>query len=163
MKLNTVLFLLLAAAFSSGALAQTKMSGTLQCKPATTPAPVAIGDQPNHAYAIATDSCTWLRPFTIAGLTAKNASDTAVAEISGNESLENGYHVGVMSNGDKYAVKFSGKSMMKDGNPGGGQGTWSFTDGAGKLKGLKGKGTYKSMPGADGSTTTEVSGEYSLP
>jgi hypothetical protein len=163
MKLTISLFLILASTFSIGALAQGKMSGTLQCAPAATPAPVEIGDHPNHAYVIATLKCTWTKPFEIAGLTSKDGSDTAVVEISGNLSTENGYHMGTMSNGDKYAVKFSGKSMSKDGKPGGGQGTWSFTQGSGKLKGLKGKGTYNGTPNADGSTTTEVTGEYSLP
>jgi hypothetical protein len=163
MKVTTAVFLVLATTFSIGALAQSKLSGTLQCNLAATPTPVAIGDQPNHAYIVATAKCTWTKPFEMAGLTSRDGSQTAVVEISGNESTANGYHVGVMSNGDKYTVKFSGKSTMKDGKPGGGQGTWSFTDGSGKLKGLKGKGVNKSTPNADGSTTTEVTGEYSLP
>jgi hypothetical protein len=163
MRIRTALFLVFACTFSIGALAQSKMSGTLQCKPAATPAPVEIGDHPNHAYVIATQTCTWSKPFEMAGLTSKDGKDTAVAEINGTDSIENGYHMGAMSNGDKYAVKFTGKSMTKDGKMSGGQGTWSFTEGTGKLKGLKGKGTYKGTPNADGSTTTEVTGEYSLP
>jgi len=42
-------------------------------------------------------------------------------------------------------------------------GTWSFTGGTGKLKGLKGKGTYKGTGNADGSMTYEVEGDYELP
>ena len=42
-------------------------------------------------------------------------------------------------------------------------GTWTFTGGTGKLKGIKGKGTYKDKGAADGSGTIEVEGEYELP
>ena len=41
-------------------------------------------------------------------------------------------------------------------------GTWSFTDGTGKLKGIQGKGTFKGSPNADGTMTYQVDGEYSL-
>jgi hypothetical protein len=162
MKIEPALWLVLTATFPIGALAGSNVSGTMQCRPAV-PTPVAIGDQPNHAYAIATQKCTWTKPFRIVGLTSKDGNDTAVIEIIGNESIENGYHMGAMSNGDKYSVKFSGKSSSKDGKPGAAHGTWSFTDGTGKLKGLKGKGSYTGTPNADGSMTTNVTGEYSLP
>jgi hypothetical protein len=52
---------------------------------------------------------------------------------------------------------------LKDGKPVSGEGTWSFTSGTGKLKGIKGKGTYKGTANADGSMTYQVDGEYSLP
>jgi hypothetical protein len=35
--------------------------------------------------------------------------------------------------------------------------------GTGKLKGIKGKGTYKAKMASDGSATGEVEGEYELP
>ena len=38
-----------------------------------------------------------------------------------------------------------------------------FSSGTGKLKGLKGQGTYKGKGNADGSITYEVEGEYTLP
>jgi hypothetical protein len=40
---------------------------------------------------------------------------------------------------------------------------WTFTTGTGKFKSIKGKGTYKGTPNADGTVTYEVTGEYSLP
>jgi hypothetical protein len=43
------------------------------------------------------------------------------------------------------------------------EGTWSFVGGTGKLKGLKGKGTYKGKYAADGTSTYEIEGEYELP
>jgi len=68
-----------------------------------------------------------------------------------------------MSNGDKIFVRFSGTdTTTKDGKTGS-AGTWSYTGGTGKLKGITGKGTYKGTSNADGSATTEVEGEYELP
>jgi hypothetical protein len=43
------------------------------------------------------------------------------------------------------------------------EGTWSFAGGTGKLKGIKGKGTYKGKGAPDGSATYEVEGEYEMP
>jgi hypothetical protein len=42
-------------------------------------------------------------------------------------------------------------------------GTWSFDGGTGKLKGLTGKGTYKTTTNADGTGSAEIEGEYKLP
>jgi len=50
---------------------------------------------------------------------------------------------------------------MKDGNLESGKGTWGFTGGSGKLKGIKGKGTYTCAPSGDGSSCN-VEGEYQL-
>ena len=63
--------------------------------------------------------------------------------MTGNEASDHGYYVGTMSNGDKFTVKFAGTGHSKDGKPVSGEGNWSFVDGTGKLKGLKGSGTYK--------------------
>jgi hypothetical protein len=52
--------------------------------------------------------------------------------------------------------------MSKEGNLTG-DGTWSFTGGTGKLKGLKGKGTYKDSGTPDGKLEAQLEGDYSLP
>jgi len=162
MNIKTVLISLFAVAFATGVLAQNKISGTQQCK-ATPPTPVAIGDRPNHALAIVTAQCTWSKPIEMAGLQAKDGVDTVATEISGDVASDRGYYVGTVSNGDKFTVKFSGTSRSKDGKPVSSEGTWHFTDGAGKLKGLKGKGTFKGTPNADGTMSYQIEGEYSLP
>ena len=53
--------------------------------------------------------------------------------------------------------------MLKGGTIKSADGTWSFTGGTGKLKGIKGKGTYKGTGAPDGTVTYEVEGEYELP
>ena len=42
------------------------------------------------------------------------------------------------------------------------EGAWSFRGGTGKLKGIKGKGTYNGNGAPEGSATYDV-GEYELP
>ena len=82
---------------------------------------------------------------------------------SGDTSSANGYHVATTTTGDTATARFQGKGMLKDGKNVTDGGTWSFTSGTGKLKGLKGKGTYKGTANADGSATYQVNGVYSLP
>ena len=67
-----------------------------------------------------------------------------------------------LADGDKAFVQFQGTTTLKDKAPITGQGTWSFTGGTGKLKGLKGKGTYKGKWNPDGTSTFEIEGEYQL-
>lgn len=144
------------------AAAQTKISGTIQCKPGPV-TPVAIGDKPNHAYAIVKSSCTWIKPMEIAGGETKTGEDTATTEMNGDSSRDQGYHQDTMANGDNFTVRFQGTGKSKDGKPVSSSGTWSFVDGTGKVKGIKGKGTYKGTGNPDGTSTVHVEGEYSVP
>ena len=162
MKTKIVLISLFTIIFATGALAQNKISGTQQCK-AAAPNPVAIGDKPNHSFAVVTAQCTWPKPVEMAGLQAKEGADTIATEMNGNTAFDRGYYVGTVSNGDKFTVKFTGTSRSKDGKPVSSDGTWKFTDGQGKLKGLTGKGTYKGTPNADGTMSYQIEGEYTLP
>jgi hypothetical protein len=68
-----------------------------------------------------------------------------------------------MANGDKVYSRGEGSISLKDGAPQTEEGKWTFAGGAGKFKGLKGKGTYKCQFAADGTGTCEVEGEYELP
>ena len=162
MRIKSVLVFLFAVALASTALAGTKISGSSQCK-ADPPAPVAIPDQPNHAFAIVKAQCTWPAPMTMASVQTKSGEETIQSEMTGNEASDHGYYVGTMSNGDKFTVKFAGTGHSKDGKPVSGEGNWSFVDGTGKLKGLKGSGTYKATANPDGTTTAKIDGEYLVP
>jgi hypothetical protein len=50
----------------------------------------------------------------------------------------------------------------KDGATQTDSGKWSYTAGSGKLKGIKGGGTYKGKGNPDGSVTYEIDGQYHL-
>ena len=152
---------LFAFGVAASASAQTKISGTVQCKsePVT---PVEIGDKPGHAFAIIKNACTWTTPMEIAGAHTKTGDDVIAVEMNGSSSSDHGYHLDVMDDGDKFTVRFSGSGKSKDGKPVGSAGTWSFVSGTGKVKGIQGKGTYKGTANADGTTTVQIAGEYSI-
>lgn len=163
MKTRFVSMFLFGVSMAVGLSAQTKASGTATCKPdpASQP-PVALTDKPNHAFAVGQDQCAWTG-FAVAGMQYKDGTSTSLNEITGDTSSFNGYHVATMTNGDTTVSRFQGSGKLKDGKPVSGEGTWSFTSGTGKLKGIKGKGTFKGMANADGSMTYQVNGEYQLP
>lgn len=162
MRLRFALVSLATFTLAATLSAQTKVSGTIQCKPGPV-TPVAIGDKAGHMYAIVQAECTWIKPLEIAGVQTKSGTDTVVSEMSGNASNDRGYHVDTMANGDKFSARFQGTGTSKDGKPVGSAGTWSFVEGSGKVKGIKGKGTYKGTGNADGTMTNEIEGEYSIP
>jgi hypothetical protein len=84
---------------------------------------------------------------------------TETMDINGNTMRVRGVHVGTMANGDKNFSWYQGTSDAKDGSLQTAKGTWGFTGGTGKFKGLKGKGTYSCAPSGDG-VACEVEGEY---
>jgi hypothetical protein len=160
-RFGSLLFLGLLVAVSLSAATMT--SGTATCKmdPAA-PAPVALTDMPNHAFAVGKAHCTWTG-FSVAGQAYKDGVSTSLNEISGDTSTATGYHVATTSTGDSATAKFQGSGKLKDGKNVSDGGTWTFTSGTGKLKGIKGKGTYRGTANPDGTMTYKVTGEYSLP
>jgi hypothetical protein len=159
-RFGSLLFLgLLVAVHLSAATA----SGTAKCTPdPAAPAPIPVSDQPNHALAIGKAQCAWTG-FTVAGQAYKDGVSTSMSEILGDASASNGYHVATTTTGDTATAKFQGKGTLKDGKNVADGGTWTFTGGTGKLKGITGQGTYKGTPNADGTMTYQVDGEYTLP
>ncbi len=138
MKTRFASIFLLGGLVAVGLSAQTKTSGTCTCKgePAT---PVALTDKPNHSFAVSKAQCTWTK-FEVAGLQPKDGISTDLDEISGDTTSVRGYHVATMTNGDTWVAKYQGSGKSKDGKPVSGSGTWTFSSGTGKLKGIKGKG-----------------------
>jgi hypothetical protein len=143
--------------------AATKTSGTATCKqdPAS-PSPVAVSDNPNHSFVVGKAECTWTG-FPVAGQPYKDGVSVSLGEISGDTNSYHGYHVATTTTGDRTVAKFQGSGKLKDGKPVGESGTWTFTSGTGKLKGITGKGTYTGTSNADGSMSYKVEGEYTLP
>jgi hypothetical protein len=163
MRFKTILACLTALALAAVATAQTKISGTLQCPKADPQHAIEVGDKPNHFLGISKVTCTWTTPMEIAGAKTKEGFSVSSDETTGNKSSGHGIHVSTMDNGDKFHVRFQGSAAVKDGVPQSAEGKWSFVSGTGKLKGIKGGGTYKGKAGADGSMTYEPEGEYQLP
>ena len=158
-----VIFAFLAMLALGGAgFGQTKVAGTVQCGKPDEQHTLDVGDRPNHSLMIAKSKCTWTLPMEIAGTKTKEDTGTGFDEVSGNKSRGHGYVVGTLTNGDKMYVRTQGSATLKDGAPESAEGTWGFVGGTGKLKGVKGKGTYKGKGATDGSITYEVEGEYTI-
>jgi len=141
---------------------QTKFSGSQTC---TKPDPnytVAVDDRMNHVMSLTKDKCTWTKG-ELAGVQLKVDDDTIWSDISGAAAVDRGYGVTQLANGDKAFVRFDGRTTLMNDAPVSGRGTWTFTGGTGKLKGLKGKGTYTGKYASDGSATFDVEGDYQLP
>lgn len=161
LKIATVFAGLILAAASVGA--QTRISGTIQCAKPDQQTAIPVNDRPGHAFIVAKVKCTWSEPFEIAGIQVKTGEDTVFSEANGTTSRDSGYDVTTMANSDQFTVRFMGTSTVgKDGNVQTQSGTWSFVRGAGKLKGITGKGTYKGKGSGGGSVTTEVEGDYQI-
>jgi hypothetical protein len=159
-----LLVFLVAIALAAAATAQTKQSGVLQCAKADPMHAIEVGDRPNHSLVVAKTSCTWSKGMEMGGSQQKDGVSVASEELSNGKSNGKGVHWGSMVSGDKYFVSFQGKSTYgKDGSMESVEGTWSYTGGTGKLKGLKGKGTYKGKGGPGGTASYEVAGDYKLP
>ena len=156
--------LLLAGVLASAVLtAQTKISGTLSCTKADPVHSIDVGDTGNSVMNLVKVPCTWSKTFDMAGVAVKDGYSVAASEVHAGKTKEHGIHVGAMANGDKYTVHFQGTGAVKQDHSGNAAGTWTFDGGTGKLKGLTGKGTYKTTANADGTSTAEIEGEYKLP
>lgn len=156
-----VVFVYLATAIVAGA--QEKISGTAQCAKPDPQHIVPVEGMPGHSLVVEQSKCTWTKPMEIAGLQTKDGVSTATSDISATTARGRGYHVTTMTNGDTWSASYSDTSRLsKDGPPESTKGTWVFLGGTGKLKGIKGKGTFDCKPAGDVSSC-DIEGEYTLP
>jgi hypothetical protein len=162
MKIRVLGLALLAFAFVGTAGAQTKISGSAHCAKGDPSYSIDVSDHAGHSLMLEKTACTWTTPVEIAGIKTKDGVDVRFIEATATKMTSSGTHVSTMENGDKFYVSFHDTAAVKDGKPGDAMGTWSFTGATGKLKGLKGKGTYVGKFQADGSVNVDVQGEYTL-
>jgi hypothetical protein len=148
---------------STNVVAQTNVSGTVQCGKPNEQHALEVGDRPHHSLMIAKGKCTWTKPMEIAGAQTQEDIGVGFDEITGTKSRGHGYVINTWANGDKSYVRTQGTATLKGETIESAEGTWMFTGGTGKLKGIKGKGTYKGKGTSDGSVTYEVEGQYELP
>lgn len=160
---NKLFMITSVLALAAMAGAQTKTSGTISCAKPDPMHTIDVGDRPGHSVSVSKAMCTWSKPLETGGAEAKEGYDVVYADAQGDKVRISGYHASTLSSGDKIYVRFQGVDTMKNGKPATSEGTWSYTGGTGKVKGIKGKGTYKGTPDASGNMVTEVEGEYTLP
>ncbi|MBZ5565048.1 MAG: hypothetical protein LAP13_21835 [Acidobacteriia bacterium] len=163
MRLRIILMSLAVFALATMAGAQTQIAGTFQCGKPDQQHAIEVGDSPGHVFVISQTKCSWTKPLEIAGIQSKDDVYAGFSEVSGNSSRYQSYGICTMTNGDKAYVRPRGSATIKDGVPVSAEGKWTFVGGTGKLKGLKGKGTFKSTTQPDGGSTVEIEGDYTLP
>jgi hypothetical protein len=164
MKVRIMSIAGLAFLLVSAAGAQTKTTGKQQCAKPEVVGTSEAGDRTGHTMTLLKQSCTWSTGMEMAGAKSKDGTSVAFSEMSATRATSNGTYVGNMDNGDKFFVSFHDSAAVKDGAPVAPiQGTWAYTGGTGKLKGIKGKGTYTVTPNADGSGVVDVEGDYTIP
>jgi hypothetical protein len=156
MKTPILLIIGLAASAALG-WGQTKFTATGKCDKPETQQSIDVGDRTGHALVLVKQTCSWTAPVEMEGLKSSTYVVNSVSDVSGTKGQDTGYVVITMDNGDKAFVRFRGASTLVKDGPGTGEGTWSYTGGTGKLRGLTGKGTYKSASGED-----QIEGEYTI-
>jgi len=164
MRVKGVLVFLFGVALAAASTAQTKVSGQLTCAKPDEVHKIDVGDWPTHSMTVSKTTCTWTKPLDIDGAQTKGGVSVATAERSGDKAHERGSHFDNLSSGDKIYVRYQGDSVLKNDVPQTITGTYAFAGGTGKMKALKGKGTFKATgpPSADGAITFDVDGEYEL-
>ncbi len=162
MKSKTILGIVLVFLLATVAAAQTKISGTANCGQPEKQNSIEVGDRPGHLFMISQGKCTYANFTEIAGIGSKEYVFTGFDEVSGGNARSQGFVVTTMANGDMSYVRYQGTTSYKDGQLQSGGGKWTFVGGTGKVKGVKGKGTYKVQSGPQG-LTNDIEGEYELP
>lgn len=146
----------------TAASAQTRQSGTAQCGKADPLHVIPADDRPDHSLSVGQVKCTWTKPLEMAGAKSKEGVNAETVEITGNNMRFHGIDVSTMDSGDKFFVRYHGTGTTKDGAFVSSKGTWEYTGGTGKLKGITGKSTFTCAPSGDGASC-EIEGDYQLP
>ena len=152
--------LLFATSFAG---AQEKISGVVHCLPLNPSYQIPVGDHEGHTYGLAQGTCTWTKPWEIAGVKNTQGVGTQKQETTGNTTKVRGVYVDTMANGDKAFYNFGFSLVTKKDGQHVMNHKWELVGGTGKLKGVKGKGTCTAKPsGSDGSFDYDCQGEYTL-
>jgi len=147
-----------ALVWSSAALAD-KFTATTECSKPDPQHLLPAGDRPDHSLGVEASKCTWPKPLEIGGDKTVESVATEMVEISGKKTHFRGVNALSMQSGDKVAVRYQGNSTGKDNADS--KGAFTFAEGTGKLKGIKGNGTFSCKPAGEG-ISCDVEGEYEL-
>ena len=152
-----------ACVWSASAVAQTKVTGTHVCSKPDPQHMLPAGDRADHNFAVEQLKCNHTKPMEIGADKAKDGVATDMVEVSGAKSHFHGVYVMTMQSGDKAFLPYQGTGVTsKDGKEVASKGTFSFASGTGKLRGIKGKGTFTCKSAGDGGVSCDTEGEYEL-
>jgi hypothetical protein len=158
-------FLVLSCALATAsiAIAQTKISRSVDCDKASQLYVIQIPGQEGFAYEISQNNCKFTKPLTMEGLEAKEFVNTSFNERMGASVHATSVGVTYFANGDKLYQR-STSTMDQKAETSSGNST--FISGTGKLRGIKGSVTFtcKGKGSESGAGyTCQGEGEYTLP
>jgi len=162
-RMKTQLFVVVCAlTLASSALAQTKISGSLDCDKGDPRYAIPVPDREGFAFVMDQNKCTWPKSSPVEGLQPKELINTRFVEVTGASVRTTAAGVTRYDNGDKLFTRSTGPGDLKGLTS---SGKFIVTGGTGKLLGIKGGGTYtckmkSAEPGAG--YTCDVVGEYTL-
>lgn len=152
------------ACISSAAAMADTFTGTCTCGGKSDPQHelmLPAGDRPDHQLGVEAYKCVWTKPLEIAGDKTKDGVATDVVDIKGIKVTFHGVHEVTLQSGDKIALSYQGSGTSEN-KKNLSKGTFTIAEGTGKLKGIKGKGTFDCKPAGEDQVSCDVDGEYEL-
>jgi hypothetical protein len=140
--------------------AQTKMSLSGKCGKPDVQQNIPAGDSPSHVFTLAQGTCE--TKGEVGGAASKEGAFSEHGEATANRSKVSGVYAETFVSGDKIFYTYQNNVTLKDGAPQTGGGKYQIASGTGKMKGIKGSGTCKITPGANGGIDYSCTGEYTL-
>lgn len=136
-----------------------KVEGKVRCDKPAQEYSIEVPDRAGHALVLTKRKCTWAEPMTIAG--AKTKDGVAVSFIERMEGTLHihGFETDTLDNGENITWQSMGQVLAEKG-PVESKGRWSLMRGTGRLKGIRGGGTYEGKLEADDVLTLEFEGVY---
>jgi hypothetical protein len=135
------------------------VEGKVRCDKPDPAYSIEVPDRPGHALMIARRKCTWTEPMLIMGAKTKEGVAVGYAEKSEGMLHVSGFETDTLDNGEKLTWKSMGQVLAEKG-PATATGRWSLMRGTGKLKGIKGGGSYEEKLDADDVLVLELEGVY---
>jgi hypothetical protein len=136
-----------------------KVEGKVRCEKPDPAYSIDVPDRPGHALMISRRKCTWTEPMLIMGAKTKDGVAVGYSEKSEGMLHVSGFETDTMDNGEKLTWKSMGQVLAEKG-PATATGRWSLMRGTGKLKGIKGGGSYDEKLDADDVLVLELEGVY---
>ena len=144
-----------------GAVAQTKITGSLDCEKADPMHVIQIPEREGFSYVIAQYKCSW--DASIEEFKTKDYLNIVFSEAMGASVRTTATGVARLSNGDRL---YSHNTGTRDPKTLTSTGKWTYTLGTGKLRGIKGEGTYtckRKSAEPDAGITCTSEGVYTPP
>ena len=143
--------------------AQVKVSGTLECVSSSGIRATEIGNRSSHTYSLESLNCVWKSSLILEGIQAKEEKMHLFIEATRNWSQQRGRSVGVMTNGDRYGIRWLENRTMSYWKSSAAKGKWIFTGATGSISGIEGGGSYeRAAENQEHKVVFQVEGHYRL-